>query len=65
MTYLGYDVHFVSNITDIDDKIIEKAKALKISEKELTDDYTKRFIDMTLSLGSVLPDELPKATNFC
>ncbi|BCR35393.1 cysteine--tRNA ligase [Mariniplasma anaerobium] len=64
LTYLGYDVHFVSNITDIDDKIIEKAKALKISEKELTDDYTKRFIDMTLSLGSVLPDELPKATNF-
>jgi cysteinyl-tRNA synthetase len=64
LTYLGYDVHFVSNITDIDDKIIEKAKALRITEKELTDDYTKRFVDMTLSLGSVLPDELPKATNF-
>jgi cysteinyl-tRNA synthetase len=64
LNYLDYDVHFVSNITDIDDKIIEKAKALKISEKELTDDYTKRFIDMTLSLGSVLPDELPKATDF-
>lgn len=64
LTYLGYDVHFVSNITDIDDKIIEKAKALKISEKELTNEYTKRFIDMTLSLGSVLPDELPKATDF-
>ena len=64
LSFLGYDVHFVSNITDIDDKIIEKAKALKISEKELTNDYTKRFMNMTLSLGSMLPDELPKATEF-
>ncbi len=64
LKYLDYDVHFVSNITDIDDKIIEKAKALKMSEKTLTDTYTKKFIDMTLSLGSILPDELPKATVF-
>lgn len=64
LKYLGYQVYFVSNITDIDDKIIDKAKALKISEKELTDEYTKRFIDMSLSLGSIIPDELPKATEF-
>lgn len=64
LTHIGYKVHFVSNITDVDDKIIEKAKQLKMSEKALTDTYTKKFIDMTLSLGSVLPDELPKATEF-
>lgn len=64
LNYLGYKVHFVSNITDIDDKIIERAKALNVTEKELTDEYTRRFIDMTLALGSNLPDELPKATEF-
>lgn len=64
LTYLGYDVFYVSNITDVDDKIIEKAKELNLNEAVLTDMYTKRFIDMTLALGSVLPDEMPKATLF-
>lgn len=60
----GYQVHMVSNITDVDDKIIEKAKALNISEKALTDKYTKAFKDMTMLLGSKLPDEMPKATAY-
>jgi cysteinyl-tRNA synthetase len=64
LTHLGYSVKFVSNITDVDDKIIEKAKQLKVSEQEITDTYTKKFLDMTLLLGSVIPDELPKATDF-
>ncbi|MBN2268662.1 MAG: cysteine--tRNA ligase [Acholeplasmataceae bacterium] len=62
--YLGYDVKLVSNITDVDDKIIEKAKELKLNENQLTDLYTKNFIDMTLTLGSVIPDLMPKATEF-
>lgn len=62
--YLGFDVQFVSNITDVDDKIIDKAKELKLKESELTDLYTKNFIDMTLALGSMLPDLMPKATEF-
>jgi len=40
----GYDVHFASNITDVDDKIIERAKAEHISEKEVTTFYTKAFL---------------------
>jgi cysteinyl-tRNA synthetase len=64
LRFIGYDVLLVSNITDVDDKIIEKAKATHVSEKALTDEYTKRFIDMTLALGSILPDEMPKATAF-
>jgi cysteinyl-tRNA synthetase len=35
--HLGYDVTFVSNYTDVDDKIIKRAKELGISEKELTE----------------------------
>ncbi len=34
---LGYQVTFVSNYTDVDDKIIKRAKELGISEKELTE----------------------------
>ena len=60
----GYRVHYVSNITDIDDKIIERAQALNISESELTSIYTEAFIKASLSLGSMLPDDMPKATEY-
>ena len=36
LTHIGYEVTFVSNYTDVDDKIIHRAKELGISEKELT-----------------------------
>ena len=64
LTFLGYDVLYVSNITDVDDKIIEKAKEFQIKEELLTEMYTKAFVEMTLTLGSKLPDEMPKATSF-
>ena len=34
LTYLGYDVKYVSNITDVDDKIIDKAIKQTKTEKE-------------------------------
>ena len=54
LEYLGYDVTFVSNYTDVDDKIIKKAKEEGVSEKELTEKY-KYFAeknDMFLSGGT-------------
>ena len=41
MTFLGYEVNYVSNFTDIDDKIINRANELGISSEELAN----RFID--------------------
>ena len=41
--YLGYKVTFVSNFTDVDDKIIKAAKAEGITEKELTDKYIAAY----------------------
>lgn len=41
LTFLGYDVNYVSNFTDIDDKIINRANELGISSEELAN----RFID--------------------
>lgn len=42
---VGYKVTYVSNFTDVDDKIILKAKEENISEKELTDFYIKAYLD--------------------
>ena len=43
--YLGYKVTFVSNFTDVDDKIIKAAKEEGITERELTDKYIKAYED--------------------
>ncbi len=40
---LGYTVRYVSNYTDVDDKIINRAKELGISEKELTDEMIEAY----------------------
>ncbi|MFA5474013.1 MAG: cysteine--tRNA ligase [Acholeplasmataceae bacterium] len=61
---LGYEVTYVSNITDLDDKIIDKAKQLKTTEKAVSDTYTRRFLEMMTALGSHYPDLLPKATDY-
>lgn len=64
LEFIGYNVYYVSNITDIDDKIIEEAKKLNIKEEELTTTYTNAFIEASLSLGSSLPNLMPKATHY-
>ncbi|HHW79270.1 MAG TPA: cysteine--tRNA ligase [Acholeplasmataceae bacterium] len=64
LLYRGYNVKYVSNITDIDDKIIDEAKKKNITEEALTNIYTKAFIDATKKVGSKLPDLMPKATNY-
>jgi cysteinyl-tRNA synthetase len=58
----GYDVTYVRNITDIDDKIIARAR----DNEETYQQLTSRFIDAmnqdASSLGVVRPDVEPKAT---
>jgi cysteinyl-tRNA synthetase len=62
--HLDYEVQYVSNITDVDDKIIDKAKELNVDEVSLTNQYTAAFIEMSESLGSELPNQMPKATHY-
>ncbi len=58
----GYDVTFVQNITDVEDKIITKANEEGISWKEVVDRYTDSFHERLESLGVGLPDVEPRAT---
>lgn len=43
LEYIGYDVCYVSNVTDVDDKIIKKADEENVSEKEIAERYIARY----------------------
>lgn len=60
--YLGYKVTFVSNFTDVDDKIIKAAKAEGITEKELTDKYIQAYEDVRRGLNLKFPTYAPRVT---
>lgn len=60
--YLGNDVTFVSNYTDVDDKIIKAAKVEGITEKELTDKYIKAYEDVRAGLNIEDPTYKPRVT---
>jgi cysteinyl-tRNA synthetase len=58
----GYDVTFVQNITDIEDKIIGKANEEGVSWREIVDRYTDSFHERLRMLGIGMPDVEPRAT---
>ena len=62
--YVGYDVTYVSNFTDVDDKIIKEAKKQNKSEKELTEFYIGEFKKTVNLIGSMLPNITPKVTEY-
>ena len=62
--YVGYDVTYVSNFTDVDDKIIKEAEKQKITEKELTEFFIREYQKTTLQIGSLLPSIAPKVTEY-
>ena len=64
LKYLEYKVTFVRNITDIDDKIIEKSLEEDISFVELGTRVTKEFQNAYEELNCLSPDKEPKATEF-
>ena len=57
-------VTYVSNITDIDDKIIEAAKEQNTEITSITEKYTQIYNDDMLKLNVLPPDIQPKATEY-
>lgn len=60
LTYRGYEVTFVQNITDVDDKLIRKANEEGITVKEVADRYTDAFNEDLRSLNILPPDIQPR-----
>ncbi|WP_373128499.1 cysteine--tRNA ligase [Dielma fastidiosa] len=59
---LGYKVKFVSNFTDVDDKIIKKAIEMNVDEKTITEHFINAYNADRQSLNADLPDVTPKVT---
>lgn len=60
--YLGYKVTYVSNFTDIDDKIIKKAIEEGVTEKEISTRYIKVVLNLYHRLNCLPHDANPKVT---
>jgi cysteinyl-tRNA synthetase len=62
LTYLGYDVTWVVNITDVDDKLIVRARELATTVKELAEKMTADYLDALKKLNVTGIDRMPRAT---
>jgi len=64
LEFSGYEVKFVSNVTDIEDKIIAKANELGISIEELTEKNYEFHMEDYRALNVEVPSVQPRATDY-
>lgn len=64
LDWIGYEVEFVRNITDIDDKIIDRARDLGVTTEQVAIDAAAAFDDAYQRLGNLDPTGEPKATSY-
>jgi len=62
LKYLGYDVQYVRNFTDVDDKIINRANALGVASDEIAGKYIDEFHADMAALNLLDPTIEPRAT---
>ncbi len=62
LTYSGYQVQFIVNITDVDDKLIKEAQKRGLSMSEVASEMTKDYWDNLAAVGVDTIDAFPKAT---
>jgi len=60
--FKGFKVEYVTNYTDIDDKIIKRANELNINFKDLSEKYIKEYEDISKALNILPPTHTPRAT---
>src|SRR3990167_2012289 len=64
LRYAGFDVFYLQNITNIDDKILNRAKELNIQWKELTEKYEKIYIEDMKKLNNTSVSKYARATDY-
>jgi cysteinyl-tRNA synthetase len=62
LRYVGYKVTYMSNLTDVDDKIINEAIKENVKEKDITDKYIAAYFKMVEDLHSSRPNIIPRVT---
>jgi cysteinyl-tRNA synthetase len=60
----GYDVYYLQNITDIDDKIIRRARERGISWQQLSREYERIYLEDMLALGNTAVTTYARATDY-
>lgn len=60
----GYEVFYLQNITDLDDKVIKRAKELNLGWRELTKKFTAVYLDYMAQLHNDAVSEYANATDF-
>jgi len=63
LRYRGYDVTYIQNFTDVDDKIINRAREEGITPKELADKYINAYFEDADALYVLRADVHPKVTD--
>ena len=64
LTWRGTSVTMVSNITDVDDRIIARAAAEGSTEEQVSARFTEVYVSQMGALGVAEPDERPLATGY-
>ena len=62
LQYKGYEVTFAQNLTDVDDKIINRANEEGRTASEVAEEYSNAFIEQMHRFGILDPDIRPRAT---
>lgn len=62
LEFKGYKVIYTQNITDIEDKIINKARELGLPAQKVAEEYTRAFFEDRALLGLAPPTYQPRAT---
>ena len=63
LTYIGYKVTYMSNITDVDDKIINKAIEEGVNESVIAERYLNRYLELRKDLNAINPTYMPRVTD--
>jgi cysteinyl-tRNA synthetase len=64
LKYVGYEVFYLQNITNIDDKILNRAKEKNVSWKELSEKFEKLYMDDMGKLNNTSVTKYARATDY-
>jgi len=64
LEWSGYEVRFVTNLTDVDDKVIRGAREKGVSIREYTEPFGEAFLADLRMLGILPVDAYPRATDY-